>query len=71
MKQGKLKVRALKCRFLGYPEGVKGYRLWCTDFKPPKCIISRDVTFNEAEMLNKRKSFELKEKKPKAEDEKI
>ncbi|KAH9705459.1 hypothetical protein KPL70_011882 [Citrus sinensis] len=71
VKQGKLEARALKCRFLGYPEGVKGYRLWCTDFKPPKCIISRDVTFNEAEMLNKRRSFELKEKNPDAEDEKI
>ncbi|KAH9706111.1 hypothetical protein KPL70_012113 [Citrus sinensis] len=69
VKQGKLEARALKCRFLGYLEGVKGYKLWCTDFKPPKCIISRDVTFSEAEMLNKRKSSEIKEKKPEAEDE--
>ncbi|KAH9684927.1 hypothetical protein KPL70_013734 [Citrus sinensis] len=68
---GKLEARALKCRFLGYPEGVKGYRLWCTDFKPPKCIISRDVTFNDAEMLNKRRSSALKEKNPETEDDKI
>ena len=61
VKQGKLEPRALKGRFLGYPDGVKGYRLWCIDLKPPKCIISRDVTFNELEILNKSKTTESKE----------
>lgn len=57
----------MKCVFLGYPEGVKGYKLWCIDMKPPKAIISRDVVFNEAEMLQhsaslKTTNAELKDK---------
>ena len=46
IKQGKLKPRALKGVFIGYPERVKGYKLWCTDFKPPKGKIGMDVVFN-------------------------
>ena len=31
--------------FLGYPEGVKGYKVWLLEEK--KCVTSRDVRFNE------------------------
>lgn len=29
--QGKLEPRALKSVYLGYPKGVKGYKIWCTN----------------------------------------
>ncbi|KAH9736371.1 hypothetical protein KPL71_018077 [Citrus sinensis] len=47
--QGKLEARALKGVFVGYPEGVKGYKIWCKD--QGKCIVSRDVMFHESVLL--------------------
>nr|GEW58627.1 hypothetical protein [Tanacetum cinerariifolium] len=49
--QGKLEPRAVKCVLLGYPEDVKGYRLYRLDDESPKIVTSRNVVFNESVMF--------------------
>ncbi|KAJ0102320.1 hypothetical protein Patl1_04575 [Pistacia atlantica] len=55
-KSDKLQPWAIRCIFLGYPNVIKGYRCWDTVEK--RCIVSRDVKFNEDELggLSKKES---------------
>ncbi|CAA7057839.1 unnamed protein product [Microthlaspi erraticum] len=54
--QGKLKPRALKGVFLGYPPGTKGYKIWLLNEE--KCVISRNVVFHENVVFKDLKSEE-------------
>lgn len=54
-KQDKLEARTLKCVFIGYPEGVKGFKLWNMESTGPKCFMRRDVTFRKDQMANQQK----------------
>ena len=56
--EGKLELRAKKAIFVGYVDGVKGYKLWCLSLL--KFVVSRDVTFDDSSKLDPRKvSVEL------------
>ncbi|KAH9651797.1 Integrase catalytic domain-containing protein [Citrus sinensis] len=47
----KLDAKSVRCIFLGYADGVKGYRLW--DPTAHKIVISRDVIFVEDQLQRK------------------
>ena len=40
--------------FLGFSSGTKAYRLWCLESK--KVVLSREVTFDESDMLQLKSS---------------
>lgn len=52
IKQGKLNDRAIKDMLCWlYLEAVKGNEIWCQEAH--KCLISKDIQFNEAAIINK------------------
>ena len=46
-KTDKLDPRSRKGVFVGYPDDVKGYRVWVRDEPGFKVVVSRDVIFNK------------------------
>ena len=48
-KRTKLEAKSKKSIFIGYQEGTKGYKLW--DPTEKKVVISRNVTFDESELM--------------------
>lgn len=51
---------------MGYPDGVKGYRIWSVEEK--KCIISRDVVFQESTLTGESEATEPLEKQAPSEE---
>ena len=50
-KISKLDIKSEKCLFIGYKNGVKGYKFW--NLVKRKTIYSRDVIFREVEDASK------------------
>ena len=48
-KRTKLEAKSKKSIFVGYQEGTKGYKLW--DPTERKVVISRNVTFDDSELM--------------------
>ncbi|KAH9782991.1 hypothetical protein KPL71_009148 [Citrus sinensis] len=62
--QGKLEPRVVKGYFIGYPEGIKGYKIWCLNGNPSRTLISRDVVFDKEAMLQQKVRTEIEITEP-------
>nr|GFB11379.1 zinc finger, CCHC-type [Tanacetum cinerariifolium] len=61
-KQGKLEPRVVECVLLGYPKGVKGYRLYRLDDESPKIVTSMNVLVRDREPSTRTKPLRFRDK---------
>jgi hypothetical protein len=57
--KNKLDKKSEKCIFIGYKDGLKGYKLWNPETK--KVVYSQDVVFSEMKDVVKQESLPSKE----------
>jgi hypothetical protein len=56
--RSKLDKKVEKCIFIGYKDGLKGYKLWNPETK--KVVYSQDVVFREMKDVVKQKSYQVR-----------